>query len=159
MNLNATLFIQTIVFVILGWVTMRFIWPPLIKAIEERQKKIAEGPASSERDDKTRAEAEASATDIIKEARVQANKIIDQANKRSNELVDEARGTAIAEAQRLLSDARNEVTVESNRAREQLRREVALIAVAGAGKLLGREVDAKAHADLLEKLALEIERG
>jgi F-type H+-transporting ATPase subunit b len=159
MNLNATLFIQTIVFVILGWVTMRFIWPPLIKAIEERQKKIAEGLASSERAEKSLAEAKASATDIIKEARVQANKIIDQANKRSNELVDEARGTAIAEGQRLLSDARNEVTVESNRAREQLRREVALIAVAGAGKLLGREIDAKAHADLLEKLALDIERG
>jgi F-type H+-transporting ATPase subunit b len=159
MNLNATLWIQTIVFVILGWVTMRFIWPPLIKAIEERQKKIAEGLASSERAEKSLAEAKASATDIIKEARVQANKIIDQANKRSNELVDEARGTAIAEGQRLLSDARNEVTVESNRAREQLRREVALIAVAGAGKLLGREIDAKAHADLLEKLALEIERG
>jgi F-type H+-transporting ATPase subunit b len=159
MNLNATLFIQTIVFVILGWVTMRFIWPPLIKAIEERQKKIAEGLASSERAEKSLAEAKASATDIIKDARVQANKIIDQANKRSNELVDEARGTAIAEGQRLLSDARNEVTVESNRAREQLRREVALIAVAGAGKLLGREIDAKAHADLLEKLALEIERG
>ncbi|HKU14834.1 MAG TPA: F0F1 ATP synthase subunit B [Steroidobacteraceae bacterium] len=159
MNLNATLFIQTIVFVILGWVTMRFIWPPLIKAIEERQKKIAEGLASSERAEKSLAEAKASATDIIKEARVQANKIIDQANKRSNELVDEARGTAIAEGQRLLSDARNEVTIESNRAREQLRREVALIAVAGAGKLLGREIDAKAHADLLEKLALEIERG
>jgi F-type H+-transporting ATPase subunit b len=159
MNLNATLWIQTIVFVILGWVTMRFIWPPLIKAIEERQKKIAEGLASSERAEKSLAEAKASATDIIKEARVQANKIIDQANKRSNELVDEARGTAIAEGQRLLADARSEVTVESNRAREQLRREVGLIAVAGAGKLLGREIDAKAHADLLEKLALEIERG
>ena len=90
---------------------------------------------------------------------MQANKIVEQANRRSNELVDEARGTAIAEGQRLLGEARNEVTLESNRAREQLRREVALIAVAGAGKLLGREIDAKAHADLLDKLALEIERG
>jgi len=159
MNLNATLFIQTIVFVILGWITMRFIWPPLIKAIEERQRKIADGLASSEKTEKSLAEAKASATDIIKEARVQANKIVEQANRRSNELVDEARGTAIAEGQRLLADARSEVTLESNRAREQLRREVALIAVAGAGKLLGREIDAKAHADLLEKLALEIERG
>jgi F-type H+-transporting ATPase subunit b len=159
MNLNATLFIQTIVFVILGWITMRFIWPPLIKAIEERQRKIADGLASSEKAEKSLAEAKASATDIIKEARVQANKIVEQANRRSNELVDEARGTAIAEGQRLLADARSEVTLESNRAREQLRREVALIAVAGAGKLLGREIDAKAHADLLEKLALEIERG
>jgi F-type H+-transporting ATPase subunit b len=159
MNLNATLFIQTIVFVILGWITMRFIWPPLIKAIEERQRKIADGLASSEKAEKSLAEAKASATDIIKEARVQANKIVEQANRRSNEVVEEARGTAIAEGQRLLADARSEVTLESNRAREQLRREVALIAVAGAGKLLGREIDARAHADLLEKLALEIERG
>ena len=159
MNLNATLFIQTIVFVILGWITMRFIWPPLIKAIEERQRKIAEGLASSERAEKSLADAKASATDIIKEARVQANKIVEQANRRSNEVVEEARGTAIAEGQRLLADARNEVTLESNRAREQLRREVALIAVAGAGKLLGREIDAKAHAELLDQLALEIERG
>ena len=159
MNLNATLFIQTIVFVILGWITMRYIWPPLIKALEERQRKIAEGLASSERAEKSLAEAKASATDIIKEARVQANKIVEQANRRSSEVVEEARGTAIAEGQRLLSDARNEVTLESNRAREQLRREVALIAVAGAGKLLGREIDAKAHAELLDQLALEIERG
>ena len=133
MNLNATLFIQTIVFVILGWITMRFIWPPLIKAIEERRK-IADGLASSEKAEKSLAEAKASATDIIKEARVQANKIVEQANRRSNEVVEEARGTAIAEGQRLLADARSEVTLESNRAREQLRREVALIAVAGAGK-------------------------
>jgi len=159
MNLNATLFIQSIVFVILGLITMRYIWPPLIKAIEERQRKIADGLASSEKAEKSLAEAKASATDIIKEARVQANKIVEQANRRSNELVEEARGTAIAEGQRLLSDARSEVTLESNRAREQLRREVALIAVAGAGKLLGREIDAKTHADLLDKLALEIERG
>jgi F-type H+-transporting ATPase subunit b len=159
MNLNVTLFIQTIVFVILGWITMRFIWPPLIKAIEERQRKIADGLASSEKAEKSLAEAKASATDIIREARVQANKIVEQANRRSNEVVDEARGTAIAEGQRLLADARNEVTLESNRAREQLRREVASIAVAGAGKLLGREIDARTHADLLEKLALEIERG
>ena len=159
MNLNATLFIQTIVFVILGWITMRFIWPPLTKAIEDRQRKIADGLISAEKAEKSLAEAKASATDIIKEARVQANKIVEQANRRSSELVDEARGTAITEGQRLLADARTEVTLESNRAREQLRREVALIAVAGAGKLLGREIDAKAHADLLEKLSLEIERG
>jgi F-type H+-transporting ATPase subunit b len=159
MNLNITLVIQLLVFVILGWLTMKFIWPPLIKAIEERQRKIAEGLISAEKAEKSLAEAKASATDIIKEARVQANKIVEQANRRSNELVDEARGTAIAEGQRLLADARSEVTLESNRAREQLRREVALIAVAGAGKLLGREIDAKTHADLLDKLALEIERG
>jgi F-type H+-transporting ATPase subunit b len=138
---------------------MRYIWPPLTKALEDRQRKIAEGLISAEKAEKSLAEAKASATDIIKEASVQANKIVEQANRRSNEVVEEARGTAIAEGQRLLADARNEVTLESNRAREQLRREVAMIAVAGAGKLLGREIDAKAHAELLDKLALEIERS
>ena len=137
MSLNITLVIQLIVFLILGGVTMKFIWPPLIAAIEARQRKIADGLISAEKAEKSLVEAKASATDIIKEAR----------------------GTAIAEGQRLLADARNEVTLESNRAREQLRREVALIAVAGAGKLLGREIDAKAHAELLDQLALEIERG
>lgn len=159
MDINATLFAQMITFGILIWVTMKFIWPPLIAAIEARQRKIADGLISAEKAEKSLAEAKASATDIIKDARVQANKIVEQANRRSNELVDEARGTAIAEGQRLLADARSEVALESNRAREQLRREVALIAVAGAGKLLGREIDAKTHADLLDKLALEIEQG
>jgi F-type H+-transporting ATPase subunit b len=159
MNLNLTLFIQSFVFLILGWITMKFIWPPLIAAIEERQRKIAEGLASAEKGEKSLAEAKSSATEIIKEARQQATKIVEQANRRSNEVVDEARGAALAEGQRLISDARQEVTLESSRAREALRKEVASIAVAGASKLLGREIDAKAHADLLDKLALEIERG
>ena len=159
MNLNVTLVIQLVVFVILGWITMKFVWPPLIAAIEARQRKIAEGLISAEKAEKSLAEAKASATDIIKEARVQANKIVEQANRRSSEVVEEARGTAITEGQRLLADARNEVTLESNRAREQLRREVGAIAVAGAAKLLGREVDANTHADLLETLVVEIERA
>jgi F-type H+-transporting ATPase subunit b len=159
MNLNATLFIQAIVLLILGWVTMTFIWPPLIAAIEERRRKIAEGLASSERAEKSLADAQANANELIKEARVQASKIVDQANRRSNELVDEARGTAIAEGQRLIGEAREVVALETNRARQQLSKEVAAIAVAGASKLLAREIDAKAHADLLNQLALEIERG
>jgi F-type H+-transporting ATPase subunit b len=159
MNLNATLFIQTIVFVILGWITMKFIWPPLIAAIEERQRKIAEGLASAEKGEKSLAEAHAAANEIVKEARVQATKIIDQANRRSNELVEEARGTAIAEGQRLVGEAREQVTLDTSRARQQLSKEVAALAVSGASKLLGREIDAKAHADLLDQLAVEIERG
>lgn len=159
MNLNITLVLQLIVFVTLGWVTMRYIWPPLIGALEERQRKIADGLISAEKAEKSLVEAQANATELLKDARVQATKIIDQANRRSNEVVEEARGTAIAEGQRLLADARQEVMLESTRAREQLRREVAAIAVAGAAKLLGREVDATAHADLLEKLAVEIERA
>ena len=159
MNLNATLLIQSIVLLVLGWITMKFIWPPLITAIEERQKKIAEGLAAADKGEKSLAEAKSSASVIIRDAHAQASKIIEQANRRSNELVDEARGTAIAEGQRLIGDARQEVALESGRAREQLRKEVASIAVAGASKLLDREVDARTHADLLDKLALEIERG
>jgi F-type H+-transporting ATPase subunit b len=159
MNLNITLVIQLLVFLILGWITMKFIWPPLIAAIEARQRKIADGLISAEKAERSLAEATASATDIIKEARVQANKIVEQANRRSSELVEDARGSAIVEGQRLISDARNEVTLESNRAREQLRREVGAIAVAGAAKLLCREVDANTHADLLEALVVEIERA
>jgi F-type H+-transporting ATPase subunit b len=159
MNLNATLFIQTIVFLILGWVTMKFIWPPLIAAIEERQRKIAEGLASAEKGEKSLAEAHAAANEIVKEARVQATKIIDQANRRSNEIVEEARGAALAEGQRLISEAREEVALETSRARQQLSKEVAALAVAGASRLLGREIDAKAHADIHEQLAAEIERG
>ncbi len=159
MNLNVTLFIQTLVFLILGWITMKFIWPPLIAAIEDRQRKIAEGLASAEKGEKSLAEAHAAANEIVKDARVQATKIIDQANRRSNELVEEARGTAIAEGQRLVSEAREEVALEASRARQQLSEEVAALVVAGASKLLGREIDAKTHADILEQLAAEIERG
>lgn len=159
MNLNATLIVQMVVFLILAWVTMKFIWPPLIAALDARQQKIAEGLAAGEKGEKRLNEAQSTATEIIREARGQAGKIVDQANRRSNELVDEARGTARVEGERLVADARQEVALESTRAREQLRREAATLAVVAASKLLGREVDASAHADLLDKLALEIERG
>jgi len=159
MNLNATLFIQALVFVILGWVTMKFIWPPLIASIDERRRKIAEGLAAADKGEKSLTEAKGAATEILREARGQASKIVDQANRRSGELVDEARGTASAEHDRIVASAHQEVALESTRARELLRREAATLAVAAASKLLGREIDAKAHADLLDKLALEIEQG
>jgi F-type H+-transporting ATPase subunit b len=159
MNLTATLFIQTLVLLILGWVTMKFIWPPLIAAIEERQRKIADGLAAADKGEKSLAEAQASAADIVKEARVQAGKIVDQAHRRSTEMVDEAKSTALAEGQRLVGDARQEVVLEKSRLRDQLRAEVGTLAIAGASRVLGREIDAKAHADLIEQLALEIERG
>ncbi len=159
MNLNATLIIQTLVFLILGWITMKFIWPPLITAINERQKKIADGLAAADKGEKSLVEAQASGAEIVKDARVQATKIVDQASRRANEVVEEAKQTATAEGQRLVTAARGEVQLEQGRAREQLRKEVAALAVAGASKLLGREIDARAHADLLEKLAVEIERG
>jgi F-type H+-transporting ATPase subunit b len=158
MDITITLLVQGLAFFAVAWIVMKFGWPNIMTAIEERQKKIAEGLALAEKSEKSLAEAKSQATELIKEARVQATKIIEQANRRSSEVIEEARGTAIAEGQRLLADAQQEVALESSRAREQLRREVVTIAVAGAGKLLRREVDAKAHADLLEQLALEIER-
>jgi F-type H+-transporting ATPase subunit b len=159
MNLNATLIVQTLVFLILGWVTMKFIWPPLTAAINERQKKIADGLAAAEKGEKSLVEAQASGAEIVKDARAQAAKIVDQASRRANEVIDEARQAAVTEGQRIVTTARTEVQLDQSRAREELRREVAALAVAGASKLLGREIDARAHADLLEKLAVEIERG
>jgi F-type H+-transporting ATPase subunit b len=157
MNINATLIGQAIVFLILIWFTVKFIWPPLLKAIEDRQKKIADGLAAAERGRNELLEANDQAAEIVNEAREKALKIVDQANRRSNEVIDEARATAITEGQRLLGDARQEVSQERARARDDLRRDVAQLAVAGASKLLEREIDAAAHADLIEKLASEIE--
>jgi F-type H+-transporting ATPase subunit b len=157
MNINATLIGQAIVFLILIWFTVKFIWPPLLNAIEDRQKKIADGLAAAERGRNELLEANDQAAEIVNAAREKALKIVDQANRRSNEVIDEARATAITEGQRLLGDARQEVSQERARARDDLRRDVAQLAVAGASKLLEREIDAAAHADLIEKLASEIE--
>lgn len=156
---NLTLIVQIVAFMAVAWLVMKFGWPPIMAAIEERQKKIAEGLAASERGEKELAAAKTGANDILREARAQAAKIVDQANRRSSEVIEEARGAAIAEGDRLIADARQEVSIETSRAREQLSKEVAALAVSGASKLLGREIDAKAHADLLDQLALEIERS
>jgi F-type H+-transporting ATPase subunit b len=157
MNLNATLLVQAAVFVILGWITMKFVWPPVIRAIEDRQKKIAAGLAAAERGQKELQESHGAAASIVSEAREKAARIIEQANRRSGEIIDEARSTAISEGQRLVGDARQEVALEQARARDALRKDVATLAVAGASRLLEREIDPRAHADLIEKLAREIE--
>jgi F-type H+-transporting ATPase subunit b len=157
MNLNATLIVQVVVLVILGWITMRFIWPPLIRAIDDRQKKIAAGLAAAERGQKELQESHGAAAAIVSEAREKAAKIIETANRRSGEIIEEARSTAISEGQRLVGDARQEVALEQTRARDSLRKDVAALAVAGASRLLNREIDARAHADLIEQLAREIE--
>jgi F-type H+-transporting ATPase subunit b len=157
MNLNATLLIQSTVFVILGWVTMKFIWPPLIRAIDDRRKKIADGLAAAERGHRELQSANGEAQIIVNEAREKALKIVEQANRRSGEIVEEARSTAMSEGQRLVSDARQEAALAQARARDQLRRDVGTLAVAGASRLLEREIDPKSHADLIEQLAREIE--
>jgi F-type H+-transporting ATPase subunit b len=157
MNLNATLIVQVVVLVILGWITMRFIWPPLIRAIDDRQKKIAAGLAAAERGQKELQESHSAAAAIVSEAREKAAKIIETANRRSGEIIEEARATAISEGQRLVGDARQEVALEQSRARDALRKDVATLAVVGASRLLAREIDPRAHADLIEQLAREIE--
>lgn len=157
MNINATLIGQAIVFLVLIWFSWKFIWPPLMKAVEDRQKKIADGLAAAERGQKELQQSHGEAAGIVSEARDKALKIVDQANRRSNEIIEEARATAISEGQRLVGDARQEVALEQSRARDALRKDVAALAVAGASRLLEREIDPKAHADLIEKLAREIE--
>jgi F-type H+-transporting ATPase subunit b len=157
MNLNATLWVQAIVLIILGWGTMKFIWPPLIRALDDRQKKIAAGLAAAERGQKELQESHGAAAAIVSEAREKAARIIDQANRRSTEIIDDARATATTEGQRLVGEARQEVVLEQSRARDVLRKDVAALAVAGASRLLEREIDPRAHADLIEKLAREIE--
>ena len=157
MNINATIIGQVIVFTILIWFSVKFIWPPLLKAIEDRQKKIADGLAAAERGQHELHKASGDAAAIVDEAREKALKIVDQANRRSSEIIEDARTTAISEGQRLVGDARQEVALEQARARDTLRKDVGTLAVAGASRLLEREIDPKAHADLIEKLAREIE--
>ena len=159
MNINLTLIAQAISFALFILFTVKFVWPPLMKAIEERQKQIADGLAAASQSQKDLDEAEKRSKEILREARDRAAQIVDQAGKRSSELVEEAKGTASSEAQRLVAQARDEVARESSRAREQLSKEVGKLAVQGASRLLGREIDPKTHAELLDKLAAEIARG
>lgn len=157
MNINATLLGQAIVFGILIWFSVKFIWPPLVKAIEDRQKKIAEGLAAAERGQTELQSAHGEAQVIVNTAREQAKKIVDQAHKREVTIVEEARGTAVEEGKRIVESSRADAQQEKARARDELRKDVATLAVAGASRLLQREIDAKAHAELIEQLAREIE--
>ena len=141
MDPTITIVVQGLAFFAVAWLVMKFGWPNIIAAIEDRQKKIAEGLAAAERGEKSLAEAKNSANDIIKEAHARAAKIVEQANRRSVEMAEEARGVASAEAERLIASARQEATLESTRAREELRKETASLAVFGATKLLGREIE------------------
>jgi len=156
MSITITLIIQGIVFFAVAWGVMQFGWPHITAAIETRQKKIADGLAAADRGQKDLDEAKAQALEIVREARSKAAQIVDQANRRGGEVVEEARGTALAEGERLISVARNEISNETARARGELRKEVAHLALAGAAQLLQREVDASAHAQLLDELATRI---
>jgi F-type H+-transporting ATPase subunit b len=158
MDFNLTLIGQTISMIVFVWVAVRFIWPILLDPIEKRRKEIADGIAAGERGQKELAEARHGSEAILAEARQKATQVLDLAHKRSNELVGEAKHVAIAEGERIVAQARGEIASEQVRARDGLRKEVAALAIAGATQLLGREVDAKTHAKLLEELAAELEK-
>jgi F-type H+-transporting ATPase subunit b len=156
MNINMTLIGQSITFFVFVWFCYRFIWPPLVNALEARKQKIADGLAAAEHGKHEQELAEERAKDILREAKDQAGEIINRAEKRSAEIVDESKDDARAEGERLLVAARAEIDQEVNRAREGLRGKVISIAVAGAAKVLEREVDEATHAELMNKLAAEI---
>ncbi|HTM69431.1 MAG TPA: F0F1 ATP synthase subunit B [Luteimonas sp.] len=153
---NLTLVIQGLAFFAVAWLVMKFGWPHIIGAIEERQQKIAEGLAAADRSQKDLAQAQDKANEALKDARAKANEIIEQAHQRASQIVDAAKNDAIAEAgrQKALADA--EIAAAANRAREDLRKQVSALAVTGAEKLLRREIDASAHKALLDELAAEI---
>ncbi len=156
MNINFTLFSQAAAFAIFIWFTVKFVWPPLMRAIEDRQKTIADGLAAGERGKHELELASHRSADALKEAKQRAADIIAQAEKRASQIVEEAKGTAKDESDRILVGAKAEVEQEVFRAKEILRQHVADLAVAGAAKILRREVDAKTHADLLTSIKAEL---
>jgi F-type H+-transporting ATPase subunit b len=158
-NITVTLIIQMLVFFTLVWAVMKWIWPIIMDMMDEREKRIATGLAAAEKGQKSLDEANQRSNEIIREARERAQQILDQANRRSSEVVDEAKNTAKEEGVRIVSAARSEAATESSRARDALRREVGGLVVVGASRVLGREIDATAHAKLLDELAAEIGKG
>jgi F-type H+-transporting ATPase subunit b len=151
-----TLIGQSIAMLVFVWFCMKFIWPPIMNAIEERQTQIADGLAAAERGQQSLDRAKAESDDIVGEARKQATIILDQAHARANEIVADGKADGVKERERQIAAALAEVEQEVNRAREQLRGQVSAIAVASAEKILRREIDSKAHEDILSKLAAEL---
>jgi len=155
-NINATLIGQLIAFIVFVWFCMKYVWPPLLNAIEERQKKIADGLEASDRAEKDLELAREKATEQLKEAKAQAAEIIEQAKKRANQLVDEETQKGQAEREKIIASGYAEIEAERNRAKEELRKQVAALAVIGAERILQREIDAQAQNDIVEKLVAEL---
>jgi len=155
-DINLTLLGQSIAMIVFVWICMKYIWPPLLTAIEDRQEKIADGLAAAERGQQKLVKAQSEADEIVAEARRQATGILDQAQARANEIVDEGKAEGGKERDRQLAAAKAEIEQEANRAREELRGEVSAIAIASAEKILKREIDPSAHDDILGNLAREL---
>ncbi len=156
MNFNATLIGQTIAFAVFVWLCMKYIWPPLMAALDERNARISEGLAAAQRGQKELEDAQAKVGENLGDAKQQAQEIINQAQKRANEIVDEAKEAARDEADKIKVAATADIDQQVNSAREHLRREVSVIALAGAEQILKREVDAKVHAAVLDELVAQI---
>jgi F-type H+-transporting ATPase subunit b len=155
-SINATLIAQMIVFLILIWFTMKFIWPPLTKAMDDRAKRIAEGLSAAERARKELADADARVADEIRKARSDAMTIVDKAHQQASQIIEKAKQDAIVEATRQKATAAADIESMTHRAREELRGQVAALAVSGAEKILKREIDANAHKALLDQLVAEM---
>lgn len=156
MNINATILGQAIAFILFVAFCMKYVWPPIMAAIEKRQKEIAEGLVSAERAKKDLDLAQANATDQLKKAKEDAQVIIEQANKRRTQILDEAKTEAENERNRIVAQAQAEIDAERKRAREELRKQVALLAMAGAEKIIERSVDEAANSDIVDKLVAEL---
>lgn len=156
MNVTATLIIQIFTFSLFVWFCMHFIWRPLSRMMDDRNKRIADGLAAAERGQHERDLAQKRAADILVEAKQQTAEILNQAQKRADEIVEEAKNEARSEGERLMTAAKAEIDQEVNRAKEQLREQVATIAVAGAERVLKREIDEKAHSEILKELVTQI---
>ncbi|MDR2450269.1 MAG: F0F1 ATP synthase subunit B [Candidatus Accumulibacter sp.] len=156
MYLNATLLAQMGVFIILALFTMKFIWPPIVKALDERAARISEGLAQAERGRQSLAQADRTAAETVREAREKAAEVLIEAEKRAEQMIERARDDARIEAEKVMAAARDEIEQEGARMRESLRGRIADLAVAGAEKILRREVDAKAHADLLASIGEDL---
>ena len=156
MNINATLIVQMLVFAIFIWVVMKFIWPIILGAMNERETKIAAGLAAAEQGQKDLSEAKSRADEVIKEARTRALAIEAQARSQANQILEEARKAASLEGEKALAAAKSQIELESNRARDALRALVVSLAVAGARRVLEKEIDQKSHGELLDQLAAKL---
>ncbi|WP_110649690.1 F0F1 ATP synthase subunit B [Salinicola peritrichatus] len=156
MNLNLTLIGQAIAFAVFVWFCMKYVWPPVMQALQERQKKIADGLDAASRATRDLEVAQEKAEETLRESKEQAQQILEQANKRASQIVEEARETARAEGERIIEGARSEIDQEINRAKEELRAQVSLLAVAGAERILESSIDESKHRELVDKLAAEL---
>ena len=156
MNLNATLFAQLVVFFILAWFTMQFVWPPIVKALDERAKKIADGLAAAERGKQDLELATKRSTEALREGKEKAAELIANAEKRGAQLIEEAKAAAKVEAERIVTGAKAEIEQEAVRAKEQIREQVAALVINGAEQSLRREINAQAHSDILATIKQDL---